>query len=76
VLRPLPGHKFGAEKPISGTKPEHFHFLAINLYCLESHTEHRWRCSNMGIQACGFRSKHRFKKFHIGFLGSITTFGA
>jgi len=36
-------HKFGAKKPIA--KPPHSDYFTINFSCLESHTEHGWRCS-------------------------------
>jgi hypothetical protein len=42
-------HKFGAEKLISWAKPVHFDLFTINFYCLESHIEHRRRCSNRSI---------------------------
>jgi hypothetical protein len=42
-------HQFGAERPISYT----FWLFHNKFYCLESHIEHRWRCSN---PCCWFSS--------------------
>jgi hypothetical protein len=41
-------HKFGAEKPISKYTST-FWLFHNKFYCLESHTEHRWRCSKCQI---------------------------
>ncbi len=38
-------HEFGAEKPIPWAKTSTFWLSRNKFYCLESHSEHRWRCS-------------------------------
>ncbi len=42
-------HEFGAKNSISWAQTGMFWLFHNKFYCLESHTEHRWRCSKLCI---------------------------